>query len=245
MARLDRRAAQDRGPPDRSYGAWREREGRLPPGDTGAAGLRIFRQADHPGVGSGPHSACVGRPHEAPGVHPLRGARGRLGRAGDRPHGPRRSAGIGRDPLQHALRGSPGHPQPSLNGSSRAGRPLGGGAVRVRAVELLLHQGAGLRSRDGQPPADALRDRGFTGRPSGLDARPRRAQLRADGAGLRRQPRRAHPRRAVGADRLPPTCYFDATCPERPPAGSVPLRSQRSRYVISAPSSRPAHRKPT
>ena len=40
-------------------------------------------------------------------------------------------------------------------------------------LSLLLQEGPWLRPRDGEPPADALRDCGLTRRPGGLDARPR------------------------------------------------------------------------
>ena len=62
----------------------------------------------------------------------------------------------------------------------------------VREAEGLLCDGRGLRTRDGDPPADAVRNCGFTRRPGRLDARPRRGQLGADLARLRRtRPRKA------------------------------------------------------
>src|SRR5437016_8706638 len=45
MARLDRRAAEDHRSSDQSHGTWRERIGRVPPGDPVNPGLRILRQA--------------------------------------------------------------------------------------------------------------------------------------------------------------------------------------------------------
>src|SRR3989475_4687819 len=60
---------------------------------------------------------------------------------------------------------------------------------------LFLQARPGLRTRDGEPPANALRDRRFAGRDGGLDARPRRAQHGAHVACLRRSARGAYARR--------------------------------------------------
>ena len=62
---------------------------------------------------------------------------------------------------------------------------------RVGSARLLQQERAGLRHRDEQPPADALRDRRFAGRPRGLDDRPRRAQPGDDRPRLRRKARGA------------------------------------------------------
>ncbi len=56
----------------------------------------------------------------------------------------------------------------------------------------LLQARPGLRQRDGEPPADALRNRGFAGRNGRLDDRPRREQLRAHRPRLRWSSRGAH-----------------------------------------------------
>ena len=74
-------------------------------------------------------------------------------------------------------------------------RPLGGRAERLGSARLLLQERPGLRQRDGQPPADALRARGLTRRPGRLDARSRRTQPGAYRARLRRQHRRPDARR--------------------------------------------------
>ena len=58
---------------------------------------------------------------------------------------------------------------------------------RVGPPGLLLQLRPGLRHRNEQPPADAVRDRRLTGWPRGLDDRPRRAELRRDRAQLRRK----------------------------------------------------------
>ena len=65
-------------------------------------------------------------------------------------------------------------------------RPLSRRKARVRAARVFLQARPGLRQGDGEPPADALRDRGFAGRHGRLDARPRRAQPGAHRARLRR-----------------------------------------------------------
>ena len=51
MARLDHRAVEDHRSTDRSHRIWRERIGRVSPGDSVDARLRAFRQADHHGLG--------------------------------------------------------------------------------------------------------------------------------------------------------------------------------------------------
>ena len=44
-------------------------------------------------------------------------------------------------------------------------------------LDFFYKNGLGYAHRDGEPAADAVRDRGFSRRPCGLDARPRHAQL--------------------------------------------------------------------
>ena len=75
--------------------------------------------------------------------------------------------------------------------------PAGLSPTRKHAWDQLddfYKNGSRLRDRDEQPPADALRDRRFAGRPRGLDARPRHSQLPDDRARLRRQAGRADAR---------------------------------------------------
>ena len=59
-------------------------------------------------------------------------------------------------------------------------RPRSRREASVRTARLFLSARPGLRARDGEPPADAVRDCGFTCWPRRMDSRPRRAQLRAD-----------------------------------------------------------------
>ena len=54
VAWLDHRAAEDHRAAHQSHGAWRERLGRVPSGDSLAAWLRVLRQADHHRVGIPP-----------------------------------------------------------------------------------------------------------------------------------------------------------------------------------------------
>ena len=89
MARLDHRAAEDHRSADQSHGARRKRSGRVPSRDSVDAGLRVLRQADHDRLGPGAHRTRMGRADAAPGIHEVRGARWRLGRA-DRRHDGRR-----------------------------------------------------------------------------------------------------------------------------------------------------------
>ena len=53
-------------------------------------------------------------------------------------------------------------------------------------LDFFYKHGTGLRPGDGEPPTDAVRDRGFTGRPGRLDARPRRGKPGAHRTRLRR-----------------------------------------------------------
>ena len=76
-----------------------------------------------------------------------------------------------------------------------AGESLRRREARLRAAELRLCEGHRLRLPDGVEAADAVRNRGFTGRPGGLFPRSRRAQLRDDRACLCRRNRRPHTRR--------------------------------------------------
>ena len=80
VAWLDHRAAEDHRAAHQSHRARRERIGRVPSGDSLAAGLRVLRQADHHRVGSRPHRTCLGRADEAPRIHPVRRPGRRLGR---------------------------------------------------------------------------------------------------------------------------------------------------------------------
>jgi hypothetical protein len=73
------RAAEDHRAAHQSHDMSRERGGRVPPGDSLAAGLRVLRQADHHRVGSRPHRPRVGTADEAPWIHPVCGAGRRLG----------------------------------------------------------------------------------------------------------------------------------------------------------------------
>ncbi len=80
------------------------------------------------------------------------------------------------DDIQSAL--DAGDPPPDGPGGRRA--------VRVGSARRLLHARPRVRAGDGEPPADAVRARGFARRPGRLDARSRRAQPFADRARLRR-----------------------------------------------------------
>src|SRR3954454_14778904 len=196
MARLGHRAAEDHRATDQSDGARRERSGRVPSRDPVDARLRILRQAGRHWLGPGAHRACLGGADEAPGIRPLRRLRRRLGRADRRPDGRTGTSGADRHPHQlpwgcSTRRRSGGHVRrPGTVGSRGRGNPP------LRQAEGLLRDRRGLRTRAGDPPPDALRDRGLPRRPGRLDARPRLDQLGADHSRLRRRrPGRADPSR--------------------------------------------------
>ena len=104
LARLDHRAVEDHRAADRSDGSWRQRRGRVRPGDSVDAGLRLFRQADDDRLGPRAHRARLDRADEAPRLHPLRRAGRRLGRADHRSDGRAGAAGIARHPHEHGRR---------------------------------------------------------------------------------------------------------------------------------------------
>ena len=65
--------------------------------------------------------------------------------------------------------------------------PAGLSAEEQRAFEQIstfYTQGAGVRGRNGNPAANAVRSGGFTGRPGGVDDQPRRVHLRGNRTGL-------------------------------------------------------------
>ena len=79
-------------------------------------------------------------------------------------------------------------------------RPAADGSLsrrtaRVGPARLFLQAWPWLRQRDGKPPTDAVRDRGFASRSRGVDARPRRAQLGAHRTRIRRKNGRPDARR--------------------------------------------------
>ena len=113
------------------------------------------------------------------GYTKLRGAGRRLGCDHHRADGRAGAAGIARHSHQHGQRDSTRHRQGRLLRRAGAGQSLGRREARLRAAELRLCEGHRLRLPDGVATADAVRDRGFTGRPGGLFSRPRRAQPRS------------------------------------------------------------------
>ena len=91
------------------------------------------------------------------------------------------ASGIDRHSHQHARRGSARHRQGGPVRRPAAVRSLRRRKTRVRAAEDFFATRRRLRTRDGDAPADALRNRGFTRRPGRLAARPRDA-MPASGA---------------------------------------------------------------
>ena len=158
-------------------------------------GLRVLRQADGTGWDpvriAGPGSTLMKRL----GYDALRRARRRLGRDHHRRDGRAGARRAARHSLQHARR-RPGRCSQALaRNVLGAGDPPPSGlsAEEQRAFEQLSFfytKGIGYAHRDGDAPADAVRACRFTRRARGLDARPRRAQLRGHRRRRRRAPRR-------------------------------------------------------
>ena len=117
-----------------------------------------------------------------PRLHPLRRPGRRRRRRRHRRDGPPGARGADRHPYEPVRAGAGGRLLPEGNrGGTRGGR--GGGRVQGDRLWLL--------PRADHPAADdRLRPAGFTGRPGGLDARPRHRQLLQDLPRLCRRPAR-------------------------------------------------------
>ena len=102
MARLDHRAVEDRRSADEPDGPWRKRSGRVRRRDSLVAGPRVLREAHRSRLGPDSHRAGVDRPDEAPRLHAIRGARGRLGECRHRADGPAGASGAAWHSHQHA-----------------------------------------------------------------------------------------------------------------------------------------------
>ena len=143
------------------------------------------------------------------------------------------------DPHQHASRNPAGDRQAlRVSKGPAAGRSRRGGTRRLRpAVTLLLHEGARLRERDGEPAADPVRARGFADRPRRLVPRPRHLDLpgrsracstASKGLTPRRHPRQHHALLAdqhgsvFGAALLGEQCRFFA-----PSGVNIPVGGKR------------------
>ena len=181
------RAAEDHRAAHQSDGAWRERGGRVPPGDPVAAGPRVLGQADARPAGIPIRIARAWAVlMERLGYTRYVAQGGDWGNAVTEQLALLKPAGL----LGIHTNMPATVPPDDLEGRparrAGAGRPLGRRAEGLRDPGPLLRDRHRLRAGDGQPPADALWHRGLAGRPGGLDARSRRAQLRADRARLRR-----------------------------------------------------------
>ena len=104
VARLGHRAAGGHRPAHQSHRPRRQRSGRLRRGDPVDAGLRVLRQAAGDRLGPGPHRPGLDRADAAPGLHPVRGARRRLGRDHHRRDGRPGAPGTDRHAHQHGRR---------------------------------------------------------------------------------------------------------------------------------------------
>src|ERR1700692_1989671 len=146
-------------------------------------------------MGPRAHCTCLDRVDEAPRLQQIRGARRRLGCRHRRANGRAGAAGTAGHSHQHGQRDSPRHRQAGIFRRTRAGESLRRREAHLRAAELRVCERHRLWLPDGVETADALRNRGFTGRLRRLFSRPRRAQLRDDRACLCRRQRRPHTRR--------------------------------------------------
>ena len=203
LARLDHRAAEDHRSADQSHGAWRQRGGRFRRRDSVAAGLRVFRQADHDRLGPRSASPVPGRADAAPRLHAISW---RKAATGAMPSPSRWRCRRRRDcsAFTPTCRRPFQPTSPRRSRPARRRRPVSRptNSTRTSSWTIFYKQRPGLRQRDGEPPADALRHRGFARRPGRLDARPRRraaTQLIARvfdgqprGADARRRPRQHH-----------------------------------------------------
>ena len=142
------------------------------------------------GMGRAAHRQGVGRADEAARLHALRRAGRRLGQCDQRSDGASAAAGPARDPHQHVGDAAGSDPQGAPGGAA-AGRAFAGRAACLGSAYRLLHAWPRLCARDEPAAADALRDRGFAGRPRRMDARPRHPELRPDRARVRRRAGRA------------------------------------------------------
>ena len=125
-----------------------------------------------PGLDPRPHRPGVGDADAAPRLHEVRRAGRRLGECRFGDDGPAAAAGIAWHPHQHGGHGSAQHLKGARVARGAARRSHGRRAQRVEPAGLLLQERAGLRHRDVQSAADALRARRFAGWPRSVDARP-------------------------------------------------------------------------
>ena len=105
LAGLDHRDAERRRPAHRSDGTRRRSGGRVRCGGSVDARLRVLREADGYRLGPCPHRGRLDHADEAPGIHAIRRARRRLGRADHGCDGRKGTSGVARHPLQHARHG--------------------------------------------------------------------------------------------------------------------------------------------
>ena len=106
------------------------------------------------------------------GYHALRRPRRRLGCVRRRSDGFAGAAGTARHPHQHARDGSSRRRQGAPDRRSGASRSLGRGTAGLRAARSGRSSRSDYARYDGVASADALRHRGFTGRPRRLASRP-------------------------------------------------------------------------
>src|ERR1700733_901045 len=161
MARLSHRAAEDYRSTYQSYGAWRERIGRLSSGDSVATRVRVFSKVRHFRLGSGAHCKCLGSADEAPWIRTICGARRRFGRGRLYCDGQTRTSRIAWNSHQlasdHAIRPRKG----AAMWRSTAIRPIRRRKTCLRAADESIYEETRLRTNDGDSPANTVRIGGF------------------------------------------------------------------------------------
>ena len=121
LAWLHHRDAWGRRPAHRPGGARRLRRGRVRPGHSVAARLRLLRRAGRGRLEPRPRCASVGRADAPPRLHPLRRPGRRRGRLSHRRHGPPGTRGAGRHPHELARDGARRRPMPDGNRAGTRG----------------------------------------------------------------------------------------------------------------------------
>ena len=202
VAGLGLRADQDHRSAHRSDGVRRSGGGRLRRRDPVPAGLRLLVATDRDRLGVGAHRPCVGRAHEAAGLHALRRAGRRLGRRPRRGDGAAGAGGTARHPHQPA-----GGLPARRRRRDRQRRPRAGGPLREGTRGVRRPAWVPPERRLGVPDDDELAAAGRRLRPDGLPRRPRGVHARA------RRVRRSGPTARTRPSRRRETrCWTTSRC---------------------------------
>ena len=154
LARLDHRAVEDIDAADRSHGAWRQRSGRVPPGDPVDAGLRLFRQAGDAPAGAPSASPGLGDADERLAI-PATSRRAATGARSSSTGWACRRRRAARHPHQHARRGPAEVDKASQ--PARRRRPASPDEERRASSSSLDIKQVAYARMMGDAPADPLR----------------------------------------------------------------------------------------